>query len=161
MNNILLTEEIIRQQQKDATLHRFENSDAWRLGCLARELAGDNAENVCISISRGDHLLFYSAGANTMPENADWVQWKTNTVKRFTQPSYSLKLQFNGDADLFLKDRRLDPEKYVFFGGGFPIRVENAGFIGVLAVSGLPDEEDHMLCYNALCAFKKEQESNE
>ncbi len=36
-------------------------------------------------------------------------------------------------------------------GGGFPVTVKGAGIIGVIAVSGLPERQDHGVIVDALC----------
>ena len=41
---------------------------------------------------------------------------------------------------------------YVLAGGGFPLTVKGAGVIGVIAVSGLPEREDHGIVVATLCA---------
>ena len=155
----MYTEQDILQQEAEAILHRFTNKDAWRLGNLVREFAGEKAEKICIDVSRGSQKLFYFAGEDTIPDNADWIRWKRNTVERFHHASYCMKMQFGGDFDYFYKNRNLSPEEYTIYGGGFPILVENAGMIGTVTVSGLDDIEDHMLCYRALCALRAEQEN--
>ena len=45
----------------------------------------------------------------------------------------------------------LDIAEYVLAGGGFPVTVKGAGVIGVIAVSGLPEREDHNVVVDALC----------
>ncbi|TGW07145.1 hypothetical protein EN788_38365, partial [Mesorhizobium sp. M2D.F.Ca.ET.145.01.1.1] len=45
----------------------------------------------------------------------------------------------------------LDIADYVLAGGGFPVAVKGAGVIGVIAVSGLPERQDHGVVVDALC----------
>ena len=45
----------------------------------------------------------------------------------------------------------LDIADYVLAGGGFPVTVKGAGVIGVIAVSGLPERQDHGVVVEALC----------
>ena len=42
---------------------------------------------------------------------------------------------------------------YVLAGGGFPVTVKNAGVVGVIAVSGLPERDDHGVIVDALCEY--------
>jgi uncharacterized protein (UPF0303 family) len=42
---------------------------------------------------------------------------------------------------------------YAADGGSFPLIVENAGIVGSVTVSGLPQRDDHNLVVEALCAL--------
>ena len=42
---------------------------------------------------------------------------------------------------------------YVLAGGGFPVTVKGAGVIGVIAVSGLPEREDHGIIVEVLATY--------
>lgn len=42
---------------------------------------------------------------------------------------------------------------YAAHGGAFPLAVAGAGVIGCVAVSGLPQQADHMLVVDALCTI--------
>ncbi|TIU11449.1 MAG: hypothetical protein E5W49_28110, partial [Mesorhizobium sp.] len=52
----------------------------------------------------------------------------------------------------FKPGEALDISDYVLAGGGFPVTVKGAGVIGVIAVSGLPEREDHGVVVDALCS---------
>jgi tRNA (guanine-N1)-methyltransferase len=54
-------------------------------------------------------------------------------------------------ADLGLRVEEISIGDYVLAGGGFPIAVKGAGVIGVIAVSGLPERQDHGVVVDALC----------
>ena len=45
----------------------------------------------------------------------------------------------------------IDSADYVLAGGGFPVAVRGAGVIGVIAVSGLPERDDHGIIVATLC----------
>jgi uncharacterized protein (UPF0303 family) len=51
-----------------------------------------------------------------------------------------------------LEARGLPNADYAGHGGSFPIRVQNAGLIGAVTVSGLPQRVDHESVVEALCA---------
>jgi uncharacterized protein (UPF0303 family) len=46
----------------------------------------------------------------------------------------------------------LPAAEFASHGGAFPLSVAGAGVIGSVAVSGLPQREDHQLVVEALCA---------
>lgn len=51
-----------------------------------------------------------------------------------------------------LEARGLPTVDYASHGGSFPIRVQNAGVIAAVTVSGLPQRADHEFVVEALCA---------
>src|SRR5579883_2636195 len=48
---------------------------------------------------------------------------------------------------------RSDPDLFAAHGGAFPVLVAGVGLVGTVAVSGLPQLEDHLLVVEALQAF--------
>ena len=60
--------------------------------------------------------------------------------------------QFRVDGGSFDADARLDPSEYAAHGGAFPLLVRGTGCVGTVAVSGLPQLEDHRLIVAALRA---------
>jgi uncharacterized protein (UPF0303 family) len=47
----------------------------------------------------------------------------------------------------------LDTSEYAAHGGAFPVLVRGTGCVGTVAVSGLPEVEDHKLLVATLEAF--------
>jgi uncharacterized protein (UPF0303 family) len=143
-------------QETELRLPRFDHDDAWRLGTLLRDLAVARKQTMVIDIRRfGQPIqpLFYTALAGTTPDNARWVQRKSNTVARFHRSSYQLGLYLAQSNTTISEKYSLDEADYAAHGGSFPLHVINAGIIGAVTVSGLPQREDHNLVVEALCRF--------
>jgi len=84
--------------------------------------------------------------------NPDWARRKINVVRRYLRSTYRLVLEQQRPDRTFKVGEALDIADYVLAGGGFPVTVKGAGVIGVIAVSGLPEREDHGVVVDALCA---------
>jgi uncharacterized protein (UPF0303 family) len=74
--------------------------------------------------------------------------------------SWAIRLKMGGDEDAFAKKFGLGAKasEYAIHGGAVPIRVKGVdGLVGVVIVSGLKQEEDHMVVVEALRSMVKEQ----
>jgi uncharacterized protein (UPF0303 family) len=143
-------------QETELRLPRFDYEDAWRLGTLLRDLAKARKHSLVIDIRRfGQPIqpLFYVALEGTTPDNARWVQRKANVVARFHRSSYQVGL-YLAQSNMSLGEKyALDDAEYATHGGSFPLHVVNAGVIGAVTVSGLPQRDDHNLVVEALSRF--------
>ncbi|CAF1461189.1 unnamed protein product [Rotaria sordida] len=70
----------------------------------------------------GGRTVFKFAMDGTSPDNWHWIQRKEATVYR----------------------------EYAAHGGAFPVIIDGLGVVGVVAVSGLPQAEDHQLVVDAM-----------
>lgn len=141
----------IALQEETLTLKQFDMDTAWRLGTRLREMAISRGHGLVIDIRRFGQQLFYSALAGTTPNNPDWARRKGNVVAHFHRSSYAMGLEL-ASKNISLEERYALPfAEYAAHGGGFPIRVVNAGVIGSITVSGLPQRADHELIVEALC----------
>ena len=145
---------VIAQQEAELHLPRFDHDTAWRLGLSLRDLAVTRHHPIVIDIRRfgqPHQPLFYTALAGTTPDNPRWVQRKTNVVARFHRSSYAIGLALEQNNRTFAERYALPDADYAAHGGCFPIRVDGAGIIGCITVSGLTQREDHNLVVEALC----------
>jgi len=145
---------IIIQQEAELIFPAFDAGTAWRLGSSLRELAVARGHSIVIDIRRFGQPyqpLFYTALAGTTPDNARWVQRKSNVVARFHRSSYQLGLYLRHNNTTLAEKYSLPDADYATHGGSFPIHVKGAGLIGSVTVSGLPQREDHNLVVEALC----------
>lgn len=141
---------IIRQEAR-LVFPRFGEDEAFALGGRLREMALARSAGVVIDIRLWDCRLFFAATAGAVPDNADWARRKINTVRRRRRSSYRLVLEHAAADRLFPPGANMPPADYALAGGGFPVSVAGAGVVGALAVSGLPEREDHGLAVQAIC----------
>jgi len=131
-------------------LDRFDADVAWALGHRLVELARADGLSVTVAVSHGEQLMFHAALPGTVADQADWIRRKTATVYRFGHSSYYVGRSYAHRGAHFEDEHHLDHGRYAAHGGGFPVNVVGTGLVGVLAVSGLPQDQDHALAVRAL-----------
>jgi uncharacterized protein (UPF0303 family) len=142
---------IIARQELRLKFPAFDEASAWKLGCRLREMALARNAPLVIDIRRFGQPLFFCALPGSTPDNADWARRKSNVVARFHRSSYGLGLELQ-QKNTTLADRfGLVLTEFAAHGGCFPVAVEGSGVMGSVAVSGLPQREDHELVVEALC----------
>jgi uncharacterized protein (UPF0303 family) len=153
LEQIALDLEKIALQERALRFDRFDEAVAWKLGSLLRKAAEAAEAPVVIDIRSHRHLLFCCALAGSSPDNWEWVRRKSNLVHRLHRSSYAFGLELRAKGATLQNDSGLDAKDFAAHGGGFPIRVDGAGFLGSITVSGLPQREDHNLVVTTLCEF--------
>ena len=144
----------IIRQETELRLPHFDNDIAWNLGLTLRDMAVARNYAIVIDIRRFGQPyqpLFYTALPDTTPDNARWVQRKSNVVARFHRPSYAIGLTLEQTNRIFAERYSLPDADYAPHGGSFPIHIAGTGIIGAITVSGLTQREDHDLVVEALC----------
>lgn len=143
--------ERIKRQEAELVFDAFDEATAFAVGSAIRERGLADHLPIVVDIRTFDRPLFYAALPGSNASNPDWARRKTNVVKRFLASTYRLVLEQQRPDRTFKVGDALDIADYVLAGGGFPVRVRGAGVIGVVAVSGLPEREDHAVVVKALC----------
>jgi uncharacterized protein (UPF0303 family) len=145
--------EKIATQERELRLPRLDAQLAWELGTRIRAMATERGLVLVVDVRRFGQPLFYAALDGTTPDNVEWVRRKINVVTRFHRSSYAVGLKLKTDGTTLLDRYGLAVADYAAAGGGFPLIVENAGIVGSVTVSGLPQRDDHNLVVEALCAL--------
>jgi uncharacterized protein (UPF0303 family) len=144
--------ERIGLQERELQFESMNEQTAWEIGTRLRALAEERGMSVVIDVRRFGQPLFYTALKGTTPDNVEWVRRKTNVVARFHRSSYGVGLFLKNKNDS-IEARGLPTADYASHGGSFPITVKNAGIVGCVTVSGLPQRADHELVVEALCGI--------
>jgi uncharacterized protein (UPF0303 family) len=140
-------------QEEELQFARFDNDDAWALGVRLVEGARARRLPVVIGIRRGSQRLFHAALPGTAADNDAWLDRKCRVVERFARSSYRVGAECSARGRSFEETYRLDPDVYAAHGGAFPVIVRSVGVVGVVAVSGLPQAQDHAFLVEELRGF--------
>ena len=150
---VLTTIAALEEQERDLVFTTFDNTDAWRLGCLLVELAQDRDLPITVDVRRGAQQLFHAALPGTTADNDTWVERKVRVVERFGASSYLVGLRAVAKGTTFAVAHDLPLQQYAAHGGCFPVRVARVGVVGTVTVSGLAQADDHALVVEALGLF--------
>ncbi|MER6080215.1 heme-degrading domain-containing protein [Streptomyces sp. NPDC001833] len=142
--------EELEKQERRLVFRQFTYDDAWALGSLLVEMARERQAPVAVDIHRAGQQLFHAALPGSTPDNDAWITRKRRVVERYGSASYLVGARFRAKGTTFEESSRLNPDEYAAHGGSFPITVENAGVIGSVTVSGLPQLQDHRFVVEAL-----------
>jgi uncharacterized protein (UPF0303 family) len=145
--------ERVALQERELGLPGLNARVAWELGSGLRTLAAERGLAVVIDVRRFGQPLFYAALEGTTPDNVEWVRRKSNVVARFHRSSYGVGLSLKAKDSTLLETYGLPAADYAAHGGSFPLTVADAGVVGSVTVSGLPQRADHELVVEALCAL--------
>ena len=141
------------QQEALLRFESFDNQTAWELGNLMVAELKRRDLKVCVAIwATTGYVLFQYAAAGTTLNNQNWMTRKYNSVCLMERSSLASRAisELTGEG---VEACGLDPRKYVFCGGGFPIRLKTGELVAVALVSGLPDVGDHGLIVDCLSKY--------
>lgn len=145
----------IENQEKNLVFESFNNDDALVLGMLLVEKGKKLNKGISINITRNNHQIFYYSFDGTSIDNDEWVKRKMNVVNRFNKSSLYIGLKLKS-LNRTIEDKYLiSAKEYSPYGGSFPIILKNTGVIGTITVSGLSQEEDHLLVVEAIKEYLK------
>ena len=143
----------LERQEQRLQFTRFDNDDAWRLGCLIVAWAKERQLPITVDIRRHGHQLFHAALPGTTPDNDAWIERKVRVVDRFSAASYLVGRRLSAKGRTLDQSQGVDPAHYATHGGSFPVRIRDVGVVGTITVSGLAQDVDHALVVEAVEAF--------
>lgn len=131
-------------------LRAFSNADALAVGTTLIRLARQKGKPVAVVIRRNGELVFAHAMDGCSADNAEWLDRKCRVVQRYGRSSYYMGVAYRARGTTFEAHTGLDTRQYAAKGGAFPLLLKGTGMVGVVAVSGLSEEDDHALVVQAL-----------
>lgn len=150
MTKQTLSVEVLAEERAQLTLRNFDYAFAWKLGSLIRQKAIENDLSVAIEVRHGADVIFATLAGQATIDNFDWTRRKCAAAHRFHRSSLQLRFEAEKGGYDFNQRFRLPPADYVASGGAVPLILTGGTLIGTVAVSGLPDFEDHALVVSTL-----------
>lgn len=142
--------------ERELVLARFDNDDAWWLGCCIRDRGKALGASLSFEVRRGAATVFQHLLPGATQNNVEWMRRKIALAMRFERSSYAIGLAHREIPGWFER-AGLVYESFSPTGGAVPIRVSGTGVVGVICVSGLSQEDDHQVAIDALRALKEER----
>ena len=147
------TPEELLDQERRLALPSCSEEDALAIGLWLLARATERSLPVTIEVWRGPRLVFRAARPGTNANNDLYLAGKRRVVEHFGHSSFHERLRHVATGTTFAEATSLPFPEYAPNGGGFPLIVAGTGPVGVVLVSGLPQEQDHALVVEALEAF--------
>lgn len=145
--------EVLLAEESRLALPSLDESDAIEIGRLLLARAEERSLPVVIEVRRTGRILFRAARPGTTPDNDAWIAGKAAVVERFGHSTWYMRCRYLAEGTTFEAATGLGRPSYAAHGGGFPLAVAGTGLVGVLLVSGLPQEQDHALIVECLKAY--------
>ena len=143
--------DIVRVQEAALVFPSFDEAAAFAIGSAIRERALGESLPIIVDIRSWDRPLFYAALPGSTASNSELGAAQAQRRGTFLRSTYRMVLEKARPDRTFPAGEGLDAVDYVLAGGGFPITVKGAGVIGVIAVSGLPERQDHEVVVCGAC----------
>jgi uncharacterized protein (UPF0303 family) len=152
--------ETIQHQEDRLQFKLFDSGTAWAIGTALKAAAEKRKVSVAIDIQMHGMPLFCFAMAGITPDNWDWIRRKRNVVMRYQRSSYAIGLKYERAKTTLHAATGLELKDFAPHGGCFPILLDGTGCVGTIAVSGLPQREDHALVVEVLQEYLHLEKEN-
>lgn len=141
---------VLEQEERELQFSAFTSKMALTVGMMLYEEVKRRGKAVVIHIARNQQCLFHLAMEGTTLDNDDWVRRKSNVVHHFGKSSYHVGTKLRQQGKTLENKYGFALRDYADHGGAFPLIIKDVGPVGTIAVSGLPQKEDHEVVVGVL-----------
>jgi uncharacterized protein (UPF0303 family) len=107
---------------------------------------------IAIQVRIGDWIVFHACLQGSKPENDWWINRKVAVVMLKQHSTMYERISAEERGVDWHKENNLTDKTHAIHGGAVPL-ITNEGFRGSLAISGLPQVEDHLFAVEVLTEF--------
>lgn len=125
---------VLCMQEEILQFNHFTNEDAWELGNMIVAEAKRRGLDIAASIRLNNGYTVFKYAGNTTNLGTEYrMERVQNTVKTLEKSSMLLYSELEARKET-MEEAGFDTKQFSCAGGGFPIRVEEVGVIGVITV---------------------------
>ena len=147
------TSAVLLEEEMRLTLPSLTVTDTLEIGEIAKSFGVMRDLPIAVEVRLGDWTIYHASLPGSTSENQWWIDRKARTVMlKHHSTMYERVSAQERDVD-WHKENNLSDEAHAIHGGGLPLITKDAGFKGVLLISGLPQVEDHLLGVEVLTEF--------
>ena len=137
-------------EEQEIVFPFFTNEMGLELGLTLVKLCKERNCNMVIDITKCGQQIFHYACDGTVPDNPEWIKGKIRTVERLGHSSFYYNCYLKEIGKSMEERFLIDGKEYRAYGGAFPINICKVGMVGVVAVSGLTQDQDHAFVVDGL-----------
>ena len=145
------------EQEEKYQFDTLSRADVWKLGNILAALTKDCYKPVGVEIKVNGLMVFTYYPEGTTEYYRMVLARKHNTANMLEKSSLRLYAECAVSGLDPAKDMLLDPTKFQFRGGSFPIKLRNGCVIGSICAAGMAHTDDHALIIRGLEQFFAEK----
>ncbi|MFZ4108501.1 MAG: heme-degrading domain-containing protein, partial [Candidatus Planktophila sp.] len=132
-------------EAKTLVLPSLSQAEAIEIGQIALAIGIQRALPITIEVRLQEWIVFHASLPGAQPKDDAWIARKARVVLATGNSTmHERVLAEEKNVDWYI-DTGLPEETHAIHGGGLALNVTDAGLVGILLISGLPQVEDHLL----------------
>jgi uncharacterized protein (UPF0303 family) len=140
------------EEEQMLNLPSLTNSDAVEIGVIATSLGNQKRFPITVQVRIGDWIVYHASLEGSKPENDWWINRKVAVVLLKHHSTMYERVSAEERGVDWHKENNLQDKTHAIHGGALPL-ITVEGFKGTLAISGLPQVEDHLFAIEVLTEF--------
>jgi uncharacterized protein (UPF0303 family) len=140
-------------EERTLRLPSLEIVEGLNIGEIAKSLGITRNLPIAIEVRIGDWIIYHASLPGSTPENDWWISRKARVVLLKHHSTMYERVNAEEHGVDWHKENNLLDETHAIHGGGLPLITKDQGFVGILLISGLPQEEDHLFGVEVLTEY--------
>lgn len=152
-NSLSFTTKQLLHEELFFTFENLSPANALEIGEIAKSLGVLKNLPIAVEVRLGEWIIYHASLPGSTSENQWWIDRKARVVRLKHHSTMYERVSAEERGVDWHQENNLLGETHAIHGGGLPLITKSEGFVGALLISGLPQEEDHLLGVEVLTEF--------